>query len=170
MSLKYTAIGMLLSVALAVAGVAGTASAKPRDRDKDGIGDRHERLLGTNPNHYTKAKNYVNKVVKYNHITGKLLFYRAKARRVSALVDEETAIYCTDEYYWMDDQFPDDENPDENDTGDIEDGDNEENEEPDWLDEAEPCSDGAIKQREKIDEAKLSYYNGHFFFDSLLLK
>lgn len=152
--------GLILAIALLLV-AAPTVIAKPVDRDRDGIRDKHERYLGTSPKHFTKARHYVNRVVRYKQSSGKLIFYRAKGRPVYAVVDEESTIFCTDEYYWLDeDDFEDSDG-----SGDEFDDDLDENE----SDGSAPCLDSAIRSGDTIDEAKLSYYNGKFFIDTLHL-
>ncbi len=160
--------GLILTIAIFLI-AAPTAVAKPADRDRDGIRDRHERSLGTSPKHFTKARNYVNRVVSYKRSSGKLIFYRAKGQPVYAVVDEESVVFCTDEYYWLDeDDFEDSNGTDDefDDNFDDEFGDGLDEDEPDG---SAPCLDSAIRRGDKIDEAKLSYYHGNFFIDSLHL-
>ncbi len=155
----------LLSIAVLLMAVPA-GSAKPADRDRDGIRDRHERYLGTNPNHYTKSRHYVNRVVRYTRSTGRLIFYRAKGRPVYTHVDEESTIYCDDEYYWLDDDSSDD----SNNPGDSFDEGSDENFDENEFEGSAPCSDDVVSRGMKIDEAKISYYGGRFYIDMLHLR
>lgn len=150
------------------------AFAKPADRDSDGIRDRHERYLGTSVTKYTKPSRYVNRVVRYAHSNGKLIFYRAKGRPVYALVDQESVIFCNNESYWLgDDDFDDDSELDDDlgdDQGGELDGDPDSEVFEDETGESAPCSDGAIGSGIQIEEAKLSYFNGRFFIDTIYLR
>ena len=153
---ETTALVVFVSLLLMLPAAASAA----RDTDHDGISDRHERLLGTSTKSYTKARHYVNRVIHYRQSSGRLTFYRGKNKPVITRVDDESTIYCGDEYYWLNDEFDDEDEFDDDFDEDFDDG----------FAGSAPCMDSAIKIGERIDEIQLTYVRGRFYVDTLHLR
>lgn len=155
---------------------AASATAAKSDSDRDGLSNRDERALGTNPNSYTAYSKYARRVIRYTERTGALVVYVKKGRRLTARVNKDTQVYCDDESYFVDDgdKSEDDEDleqsfgmsggPDDED--ELDDEDEFDDEEDDYFDTA-PCTTEVLRRGLKLEIVKYSSSRGRNYYDEL---